>query len=173
VLLLAAALAAAIAVAVHYRHDVVYRSTSSLRPHGALAGQVAVFVMQSPLPPPGALTGQVTVFVAQPSARRAEVVVSALITGARPHATYELVGNDCASNGPDHTWATGVTDAHGSAHLIGHPWTVSTNDAYFLVLQSHFLNQKSPGPAVHGYFAQGPPGLSPVSDGVAPCAAMA
>jgi len=171
--LLAAALAAAIAVAVHYRDEVVYRSTSSLRAHAPLAGQVAVFVVQSPLPPLGALAGQVTVFVAQSSAGRAKVVVSALITGARPHATYELVGNECASNGPGHTWATGVTDAHGSAHLIGQPWTASTNDAYFLVLQSHVLNQKSPGPAVHGYFGQRPPGLSQVSDGVAPCSALA
>jgi hypothetical protein len=174
VVLLAAGLAAAIAVAVHYRDEVLYRSTSSLRPHSALARQVAVFVVQSPLPPLGtAAAGQVTVFVAQSSAGRAEVVVSALITGARPHAAYELVGNDCASNGPDRTWATGVTDSHGSAHLIGHPWTVSTNDAYFLALASHFLNQQRPGPAVHGYFGQGPPGLTPVSDGVAPCAAMA
>jgi len=172
VVLLAAALAAAIAAAVHYRDEVVYRSTSSLRPHGALAGQVTVFVVQSPLPPLGALAGQVTVFVAQASAGRAEVVVSALIRGARPRATYELVGNDCASNGPDHTWATGVTDAHGSGHLIGPPRTASTNNAYFLVLASQFLNQERPGPTVHGYFGQGPPGLSPVSDGVAPCAAM-
>jgi hypothetical protein len=172
VVLLAAALAAAIAVAVHYR-DEVHRGTSSRPAHRALAGQVTVFVLQSPLPPHGALAGQVTVFVAQPSAGRAEVVVSALITGARPHATYELVGNDCASNGPGHSWATGVTDSRGSAHLIGHPWTVSTSDAYFFVLASRFLNQKRPGPAVHGFFGKGPPGLSPVSDSVAPCATLA
>jgi hypothetical protein len=173
VVLLAAALAAAIAVAVHYRDEVRHRSTSSLPPQGARARQVTVFVTQSPLPAQGALAGQVTVFVAQSSAGRAEVVVSALITGARPHATYELAGNDCASNGPDHTWAAGVTDSRGSAHLIGHPWTVSMNHAYFLVLASRFLDQKRPGPAVHGFFGKGPPGLSPVSDGVAPCAALA
>src|SRR5258707_2828167 len=90
----------------------------------------------------------------------------------RPHATYELVGNDCASNGPDRIWATGVTDSRGSAQLIGQPWTVSTSDAYFLVLDSRFLNQRRLGPAVHGFFGKGPPGLSPVSDGVAPCAAL-
>jgi hypothetical protein len=172
VMLLAAALAAAVAVAVHYRDAVLHRSTSPLPRHGALAGHVTVFVAQSPLPPLGALAGQVTVFVAQSSPGRAEVVVSALIRGARPHATYELVGNDCASNGSDHTWASGVTDSRGSAELIGHPRTVSTNDAYFLVLASRFLGQKRPGPAVHGFFERAAPGLSPVSGGVAPCAPL-
>jgi ABC-type antimicrobial peptide transport system permease subunit len=171
VALLAAALAVAIAVAAHYR-DQARHSTSLLPPHRALAGQVRVFVKQSPLPAHGALGGQVTVFVAQSSAGRAQVVVSALVTGARPHATYELVGNDCASNGPDHSWAAGVTDSLGSAYLIGHPWTVLTSDAYFLVLASRFLSRARPGSAVHGYFGQGPPGLSPVADGVAPCAAL-
>jgi hypothetical protein len=103
VMLMTAALAAAIAVAAHYRDEALHRSTSPLPPHGALAGQVTVFVAQSRLPPLGALPGQVTVFVAQYSARRAEVVVSALIRGARPRARYELVGNDCASNIPDHS----------------------------------------------------------------------
>ena len=168
-MLLAAALAAAIAVAAHYRDEVLHRSRSPLPPHGALAGQVTVVVAQSPLPPLGALTGQVTVFVAQYSAGRAEVVVSALIRGARPRARYELVGNDCASNIPDHSWAAGVADSRGYAHLIGRPWTVSTSDLYFLVLASGFLDQKRPGPAVHGFFRKGPPGLSPVSGGVAPC----
>ena len=169
--LLAAALAAAVGVAVHYRDEVLHHSTSALPPHDA-PRQVTVFVVQSPLPALGALAGQITVFVALSSARRAEVVVSAHISGARPHATYELVGNDCATNGPDHTWATGVTDSRGSAQLIGHPWTVSTSDAYFLVLASRFLNQKRPGPAANGFFGKGPRGLSPVSGGVAPCAAL-
>ena len=165
-----AALAAAIAVAAHYHDEALHRSTSPLRPHGALAGQVTVFVAQSPLPPLGSLTGQVTVFVARYSAGRAEVVVSALIRGARPHARYELVGNDCASNIPDHSWAAGVADSHGYAHLIGHPWAVSTSDLYFLVLASRFSDQKRPGPAVHGFFGKRPSGLAPVSDRVAPCA---
>jgi hypothetical protein len=168
VVLLAVAVAAAIGVAVHYRDEVLHRSTPSRPPHGVHAGPVTVFAAQSPLPPLGALAGQVTVFVAQYSAGRAEVMVSALIRGARPHTTYELVGNDCASNAPDHTWAAGVTDARGYAHLIGHPWTVSTSDLSFLVLTSGFLDQKRPGPAVHGFFDRAP-GLSPVSDGVAPC----
>jgi hypothetical protein len=168
VVLMTAALAAAIVVAVHYRDEVLHRSTSQRPPHGAHAGQVTVFVAQSPLPPLGALAGQVTVFVAQYSAGRAEVVVSALIRGAQPHTTYELVGNDCASNNRDHTWAAGVTDSRGYAHLIGHPWRVSASDLYFLVLASRFLDPKRPGPAVHGFFGTGP-GLSPVSDGIAPC----
>jgi hypothetical protein len=164
-----AALAAAIAVAVHYRDEVQHRSTSPRPPHGAHAGQVTVFATQSPLPPLGALARQVTVFVAQYSAGRAQVVVSAVIRSARPHTTYELVGNDCASNNPDHTWAAGVTDSRGYAHLIGHPWRVSTRDLYFLVLASRFWDPKRPGPAVHGSFGTGPPGLSPVPDGIAPC----
>jgi len=168
-MLMTAALAAAIAVAVHYRDEVPHRTTSSRPPHGGQPWRVTVFVAQSPLPRFGALAGQVTVVVAQYSAGRAEIVVSALIKGARPHTTYELVGNDCSSNNPDHTWAAGVTDSRGYAHLIGHSWRVSTSDLYFLVLASRFLDQTRPGPAVHGFFGAGPPGLSPVSDGVAPC----
>jgi hypothetical protein len=163
------ALGVAIAVAAHYRDEFQHRSTSPRPAHGAHAGKFTVFAAQSPLPPHGALAGQVTVFVAQYAAGRAQVVVSAVITGARPHTTYELVGNDCASNNPDHTWAVGVTDSRGYAHLIGHAWRVSTNDLYFLVLASRFLDAKSPGSAVHGFFGSGPPGLSPVPDGIAPC----
>lgn len=77
VMLMTAALAAAIAVAAHYRDEALHRSTSPLPPHGALAGQVTVFVAQSPLPPLGALTGQVTVFVAQYSAGRPPMTCSA------------------------------------------------------------------------------------------------
>jgi hypothetical protein len=166
---MAAALAAAIAVAVHYRGEVPHRSTSPRPPPGGHPGRVDVFVAQSPLPRLGALAGQVTVVVAQYSAARAEVVVSALITGAQPHTTYELMGNDCASNNRDHTWAAGLTDSRGYARLIGHPWRVSTSDLYFLVLASRSPDPKRPGPAVHGFFGAGPPGLSPVSPGVAPC----
>ena len=169
VVLLAAALAAAIAVAMHYRDEALNRSASPRPSHGRAAGPVTVFVAQSPLPAFGALAGQITVFVALSSPGRAEVVVSALIRGARPHATYELVGNDCGGNGPGHSWAAGVTDSRGYARLIGHSWTVSTSDPYFLVLASRFLDQNRPGPAVHGYFER-QPGLSPVADGVAPCA---
>lgn len=168
--LLAAALAAAVAMAVHYRDELSHRGTSTLPRRGALSGQVAVFVAHSALPPDGLLDGQVTVFVAQYSATRAKVVVSAQISGAAPHAAYELVGNDCTGNGPGLMWANGVTDSRGTAYLVGRPWTVSTNDAYFLMLASRVLGQKRPGPAVHGFFAKGPPGLSPVQGGVAPCA---
>jgi hypothetical protein len=63
VVLLAAALAAAIAVAVHYRDEVPHRSASPPRPYRVLAGQVTVFVEQSPLPRLGVLAGQVTVLV--------------------------------------------------------------------------------------------------------------
>jgi hypothetical protein len=170
--LLAVALAVAISVAVHFRDEVLYSSTSRRPAHGALAGQLTVFVAESSLPQQGGLTGQVTAFVAQSSAGRAQVVVSAVISGGRPHAIYELVGNDCASNGPDHSWAAGVADSRGSAHLIGRPWTVSTSDPYFLVLTSRFMNQRRPGPTVHGFFERAAPGLSPVSGGIAPCAPM-
>jgi len=168
-MLMTAALAAAIAVAVHYRDEVPHRTTSSRPLHGGQPWRVSVFVAQSPLPRFGALAGQVTVVVAQYSAGGADIVVSALIKGARPQTTYELVGNDCSSNNPDHTWAAGVTDSRGYAHLIGRSWRVSTSDLYFLVLASRFLDQTRPGPAVHGFFGAGPAGLSPVSDGVAPC----
>src|SRR5258708_8357715 len=73
VTLMTAALAAAIAVAAHYRDEALHRSTSPLPPHGALAGQVTVFVAQSPVPPHGARAGQVTVVVAEHCAGRAQV----------------------------------------------------------------------------------------------------
>jgi hypothetical protein len=90
-MLMTAALAAAIAVAAHYRDEALHRSTSPLPPHGALAGQVTVFVAQSPLPPLGALTGQVTVFVAQYSAGRPPHDLLGIALGARPDRVRAIV----------------------------------------------------------------------------------
>lgn len=173
VVLLAAVLAAAITIAVHYRSE-----AAALR--RALHSVRAPVAPPSPPPPKlsssttalassGTLIGEVTVFTARSSARSAEVIVTARITGGRPHYSYELFGGDCAGNAADHTWAAGVTDARGSADLIGEAWTVSVSDEYYLVLGSPGMYQTHPGPAVHGYFGMSR-GLSAVRDGFAPCA---
>lgn len=149
VVLLTAALAAAITVAVHYRTDAVYRSTTAL-------------------PTSGTLAGTITVFTAHASSGKAQIVLSARISGGLPHTRYELSGNDCTSNAADHSWASGLTNAHGFATLSGPAWMVSTSHEYFLVLSSPGLNQNRPGPALHGFFGRAP-GLSAISGGFAPC----
>jgi len=149
VVLLAAALAAAITVAIHYRAEALYSSTTAL-------------------PSIGRLVGKVTVFTAHASPGQVQIVLSAHISGGQPYTKYELTRNDCASNAADHVWAEGVTNANGSATLSGPAWTVSTSDEYFLVLNSPRLNQNRPGPEVHGFFGKAP-GLSPIPGGFAPC----
>jgi hypothetical protein len=149
VALLTAALAAAITVAVHYRAHAVYSSTVEL-------------------PTSGTLAGTITVFTAHASSGNAQIVLSARIRGGLPRTSYELSGNDCTSNAADHTWVSGVTNAHGSATLTGPAWMVSTSHEYFLVLTSPGMNQNRPGPAVHGSFGRAP-GLSAISGGFAPC----
>jgi hypothetical protein len=149
VVLLTAALAAVTTVAVHYRADAVYSSTTAL-------------------PTAGRLAGTITVFTAHASSGNAQIVLSARISGGLPRTRYELSGNDCTSNAADHTWASGVTNAHGSATLTGPAWMVSTSHEYFLGLSSPRMNQSRPGPAVHGFFGRAP-GLSAISGGFAPC----
>lgn len=147
VVLLAAALAGAITIAVHYRGEV-----AALRRHprpapASVAPGTAPLTLSSTtvaLPSYGPLNGDVTVFSAQTSKRLAQIVLSAHISGGRPHTSYALIGFDCAGSSGYQTWAAGVTDADGSGTLSGHAWTVSLSDEYWLYLSP------SSGSAGHG-----------------------
>jgi hypothetical protein len=121
------------------------------------------------LPAGQAITGTVIITAAaQPSAGRAQFVVSAVITGGRPGTVYDLTGNDCtaAAQLPDHVWATGLTDAAGTAQLTGHAWTGAKADEYWLALSPSPVN---PPAGLRGMFAQGT--AAPFPAGQAPCAA--
>jgi hypothetical protein len=166
-------LAAAITIAVHYCSEAaaLRRHLHSARAPGAPPSAAAPRLSSSTtaLPSSGTLAGEVTAVTARSSAGLAEVIVTARITGGRPHSSYELLGGDCAGTAAGHRWAAGVTDARGSADLTGAARTVSVSDEYYLVLGSAGMYQTHPGPAVHGYFGIAR-GLSAVRDGVAPCA---
>jgi hypothetical protein len=172
VVLLAAALTGVIIVAVHYRGEAAaaHRQLRSARaPASPWPTPPILSSDTTALPSSGALTGEVTVFAARSSAGLAQVIVTARISGGRPHSQYELFGGDCAGNAADHAWAIAVTDARGSADLAGHPWTVSVSHEYYLVVGTPGLYREHPGPAVRGYFGIAR-GLSAVRHGVAPCA---
>jgi hypothetical protein len=172
VALLSAALAIAIIVAVHYRGEVTAarQQSRAARAHGGshharlmLSGDTVA------LPSSGMLTGEVTVVAVRSSARLAQVIVTARISGGRPHSQYELSGGDCTGNAADHAWAIATTNAHGSADLTGHAWPVSVSHEYYLVVGTPGRYREHPGPAVHGQFGMAR-GLSVVQRGVAPCA---
>jgi len=173
VVLLAAALTGTIIVAVHYRGEAaaLRRQLRSTRaPVPSRPAPPTLSRDTTALPSSGTLTGEVTVFAVRSSAGLAQVIVTARISGGRPHARYELSGGDCAGNAADHSWAAGVTDARGSADLSGHVWRVSVSDEYFLVVGSPGMYQNHPGPAVHGYYFGIARGLSAVPPGVPACA---
>jgi hypothetical protein len=169
VALLAAALAAAIVITLHYRGEAAaaHRQLQSVT-GPAQAGMASLLLSTSTAVLPGAppLSGEVTAFAVRSSSGPARVVVTARISGGRPDVRYELFGGDCAGDAPVHDWAAGITDAHGSAELTGRPRTVSVSHRYFLALSAP--GSDHPGPAVHGYFGR-IHGLSPVRGGIAPC----
>jgi hypothetical protein len=90
--------------------------------------------------------GAVTVVSAKFSGGLEHIVLSAHISGGRPHTGYTLIGFDCAGSTGYESWAAGVTDAHGSGNLSGHAWTVSLTDEYWLYLSP---SSGSGGPGVH------------------------
>jgi hypothetical protein len=134
-----AALAVSVAGALHYR-------TEAGRLHHGRPSATSGSVSSSPprltsvalrLPADGTIAGTVLITAAaRPRADRGQFVVSAVITGGRPDTAYELTGNDCSAAFPlpDHVWATGLTDAAGTAGLTGHAWTGAVADEYWLAL---------------------------------------
>ncbi|MGH3185164.1 MAG: hypothetical protein ACRDOE_25110 [Streptosporangiaceae bacterium] len=112
--MLAAALAGAITVAVHYRGEAAslrrqLHAVSASRPPGAvpltLPGRTVA------LPRSGTLDAEVTVFPARFPGGLEQIVLSAHITGGAPHTSYALTGFDCAGSSGYQTWAAGVTGA--------------------------------------------------------------
>ena len=139
-MLLAAALAGAITVAVHYRAEAAARRHQPARPVTATpatpTGPLTLASGTAALPSSGALNGEVTVFSARTSGRQAQIMLSAQISGARPHTRYELIGFDCEGSSAGYqTWATGVTGAGGEGNLTGHALSVSLSDYYWLYLR--------------------------------------
>jgi hypothetical protein len=177
VMLLAAALAKSIIVAVHYRDEVVAlrrqahlpQSSAPPSPSQTRPPPPMLVSETSTLPSSRPLTVQVTAFTARSSAGSAWVIVTARVSGGRPHSRYELSGGDCTGNANDWTWAAGVTSAHGSADLTGRAVRVSSRDEYYLILSAPGPGQSHPGHALHGYFGIAH-GLSAVHDGYPPCA---
>jgi hypothetical protein len=164
VVLLAAALVAVIAVAVHYHDQAASLQRQLSRAHGRAASASATPVAVSPfgltvsstavaLLGPGPLTGRVTFVAAHAPARQAEVAVMARISGGRPHTRYTLTGGSCSATTPrqrEHLWAAGVTDAQGNADLSGPVSRVSMSDSYWLELSPGINNLR---PALAGSFA--------------------
>jgi hypothetical protein len=168
----AAALAAVIAVALHYRTeagDLHHRRPSAAEAPAPLPlPQVTSLALR--LPAGGTIAGTVLITAAvQPGAGRAQFTVSALITGASPGTVYDLTGNDCSAVAPmpDHVWATGRADAAGTADLAGHAWTGALADEDWLALTP---SPAGPGRGLRGKFAQG--SAAPFPAGYAPCAPL-
>jgi hypothetical protein len=170
VALLAAALAVAIAVAVHYRAEMAAlqrhpRSVAASLPPRTIPQALSSRTVT--LPSYGALNGAVTVVSAKFSGGLEQIVLSAHISGGRPHTGYTLTGFDCAGSTGYQSWAAGVTDAHGSGNLSGHAWTVSLTDEYWLYLSP---SSGIGGPGVHisfttaGRFSAFPAGDQPCTN---------
>jgi hypothetical protein len=164
-----AALAIAVAVAVHYRSEAGGRysgapSAASRTTQSALPDVTSVVLA---LPADGPLRGTVVITTAAlPGAGRGQFTVSAIITGGMPDTFYNLIGNDCstADPPPDDVWATGLTSANGTADLVGYAWTGSVGDRYWLVINPSPVN---PAPGLSGLFAKGQ--AVPFPAGQAPC----
>jgi hypothetical protein len=140
IVLLAAALVGAITVAVHYRgqaaalHRRPARSVTATPPPATGALMLASGTVV--LPSSRTLNGEVTVFSARTSGRLAQIMLSAQISGGRPHTRYELIGFDCEGSSAGYeTWAGGITNAGGQGNLSGKALTVSLSDYYWLYLR--------------------------------------
>ncbi len=155
VALLAAALAGAITVAVHYRGEVAslrrqLHSVPASHPPSTLPLTLSSKTVA--LPSYGALNGVVTVVSAKKSSGGlAQIALSAHISGGRPRTIYALTGFDCVGSPGYETWAAGVTDAHGVGNLSGNALTVSLRDEYWLYL-SPSSRPSDAGPGLDGIF---------------------
>jgi hypothetical protein len=169
VALFAIALAVTIMVAAYYHGQASalrHQLSSVHTAYSPVAGQPVLSIRTSELPSAGTVTGQVTVLFAQSAEGTAKIIFSAHIDGGRPRTRYTLIGNDCASNGPDRSWGSGVSNGFGSADLSGPAWTVNRSHEYWMWLSPSPQNYSA---GLHGSFAAGQ-GLSAFPAGQAPCA---
>jgi hypothetical protein len=158
---LSVGLAVAIIVAVHYHGQVV-----ALHRQAHNAPRAAWSPTRSPTKTPpsrltvsstdvafiaaGSLTGDVTFVAANPpGGLQTNIVIIAHVSGGRPHTRYTLTGGSC-SGGPDHAWASGVTDAGGNGDLIGPVRRISQAANYWLELNPAV---RSLHPSLAGDFA--------------------
>ena len=140
-LLVIAGLAGTTAVLIHTRGQVaslqrqlrearaVARPSASASP----ASWVSISSTSVALPATGSLTGQVTFIATNPPALHASVTITAHLQGGRPHTRYTLIGGSCSGRSR-YRWATGITDAHGNAELLGPAWRLSPGYRYWLEL---------------------------------------
>jgi hypothetical protein len=143
VTLLAAALAGAITVAVHYQgkaETLQRRLSAATGRHSPRAMPLTLTSKALRLPARGTLSGGVTILAATSASGLMQIQPSAHISGARPNTGYELTAFNCAGSSGYQTWAVGVTNAHGSAALSGQALSVSPRSEYWL-----FINPSSSG----------------------------
>jgi len=163
-----AALAVAIAVAVHYRADASrpeHSGAQAASPPASPMPQVTSAALR--LPAGGGVTGTVVITAAAlPGAARAQFTVSAVLAGGTPGTVYDLIGSDCSTGDPrpDEVWATGLARADGTADLTGYTWTAAVAHLYWMALDP---SPAGPAPGLHGHFAAGT--ATPFRRGQAPC----
>jgi hypothetical protein len=169
VALVLTALVVALVATVHYQGQATslrHRLRTAGHPAPARAGPPAVSASLYSLPGGTSLTGDVAVVSVRSGSGPAQIVLTARLTGARPHTRYELVGLNCTSNGSARSWAAGTSDAHGTVQLTGSGQAVSRDDFYAIQLSPSSLRS---GPGLHGYLTDAD-GLRPIRNGAAPCA---
>ena len=153
--MLAIALAWAITATMHYRVDVTSLRreprAARLPAPATVASPIILSVSTAALPASGTLRGSIMAITAISARSLKTVLVTAQIVGARPNSRYELLGGDCVGSATTRTWASGVTNADGSAQLAGPSMTISSSrhEYYFSLDLRGRLS--SPGPAAHGY----------------------
>lgn len=143
VTLLAAALAGAITVAVHYRGKAATlqgQLSAATGRHSPRAVPLTLTSTALRLPARGTLSGGVTILAATSTSGLMQIEPSAHIRGARPNTGYELTAFNCAGSSGYQTWAVGVTNAHGSGALSGQALSVSPRSEYWL-----YINPSSSG----------------------------
>jgi len=154
--LVAAALAGTTAVLIHTRGQVAAlqrqlqqaRAAASPPASASPTSWASISSTSVVLPGTGSVTGQVTFIAANPPARNALVTITAHLRGGRPHTRYTLTGGSC-SGSARYRWATGRTDAHGNADLIGPAWRLPAGGRYWLELMPSIGGQH---PALAGDF---------------------
>ena len=164
----AVALAASIAVALHYRAQAGGHATTRPFATSTPAQLPQVTSVMAPLLAQGKLTVTVHVIAArQPGGEQTRLLVAAVLTGGKPGTVYDLTGNDCSLEKPppDHVWASGKAAADGTASLTGAAWTGAEADYYWLALDP---SPTVAPPGLNGYFAAG--SAQPYAVGEAPCA---
>jgi hypothetical protein len=167
VALLAAALAGAITVAVHYRSEVATLRRQLPAATGRHSPRAVLMTLASTavrLPSRGTLSGGVTILTAKSASGLAQIELSAHISGARPHTAYALIAFNCAGSSGYQTWAAGVTNARGSGTLSGQTMSVSPGNEYWLYVSPSSSGGNSEAGVLGGFTAAGKFSASPAGD---------